>query len=144
MATGVGTLTLATGQPNGYVHTLEGSETLIPLIEPGLKQRTSNITVHPGPFDETLPQVLAQGGPFDCVLLDGNHTYEATMRYVEQIKPRLSDNGVLIVDDIRWSTGMEKAWQELITDPEFHVTIDLFRWGWIFKRPGQAKEHFVL
>ena len=144
MATGVGTLTLAKGNPAGQVHTLEGSTDLIERIEPGLKAQAGNITIHSGPFEEKLPKVLSENGPFDCVLLDGNHTYEATLRYVDLIKPHLRDEGVLIVDDIRWSEGMEKAWNELIADPDFHVTIDLFRWGLAFKRPGQAKEHFVL
>lgn len=144
MATGVGTLSLANGNPASHVHTLEGSTDLIKLIEPGLKEQARNITIHPGPFEETLPKVLQDNGPFDCALLDGNHTYEATKRYMDVIKPHLSDEGVLILDDIRWSAGMEKAWNELITHPDFHVTIDLFRWGLLFTRPTQAKEHFVL
>ena len=63
MATGVGTLTLAKGNPAGQVHTLEGSTDLIERIEPGLKEQAGNITIHPGPFEETLPKVLPRKRP---------------------------------------------------------------------------------
>lgn len=143
-ATGVGTLTLALGNPFGQVDTMEGSMGLVEVIEPLLGDKADNITIHPGHFDEILPSVLKSHPPVDLILIDGNHTAAATLRYVEQVKPHLSDDGVLIVDDIRWSQGMENAWSQIIADADFHVTIDLFRWGWVFKRPGQAKEHFVL
>ena len=96
-----------------------------------------------GPFDETLNQglKLAEFQP-DYVFIDGNHTYEATVTYFYQLLPVVPDGGIMIFDDIYWSRGMAKAWEEVCAHPEVSVSIDLFYLGICFIRRPQAKEHF--
>ncbi len=80
----------------------------------------------------------------DYVFLDGNHAYAPTIKYVRKLIPHLGKNAVIILDDIYWSREMTRAWNELITYPEFSLTIDLFDFGLLFFQRNQAKEHFVL
>ena len=48
----------------------------------------------------------------------------------------------MIFDDIYWSVGMKKAWEEIKEYPEVTVTIDLFWIGLVFFRNDRVKEHF--
>lgn len=103
-----------------------------------------NTKVVVGNIDQTLPQYLKESPKIDFVLIDANHTYEATVQYVQWLLPALSNGACLILDDIYWSPGMTKAWNELRAMPEFNATIDLYRMGWLFYKREQRKEHFIL
>ena len=48
--------------------------------------------------------------------VDANHTYEATMRYVHYLLPRMNEKGMYGFDDIHYSEEMERAWKELKND----------------------------
>jgi predicted O-methyltransferase YrrM len=81
---------------------------------------------------------------FDLIFIDGHHDGNALIAYIAQLKPFLTEESVLILDDIRWSASMYKAWEELKKDPFFHLSIDLFRCGMLAKRSHQQREHFML
>lgn len=97
-----------------------------------------------GEFNEVLPQVLQQYNQVDFAFIDGNHTYEATMNYFNQFLQKIHANSVLIFDDIYWSSGMTRAWNEIKQHEQVTVTVDLFFVGLVYFRKGQAKEHFKL
>lgn len=81
---------------------------------------------------------------FDLIYIDGNHTYEASMKYFNHLIKAVNNETFLVFDDIRWSAGMEKAWQEIIVSPEINVSIELMRMGIVIKRKEQEKQHFIL
>ncbi|MCC5943491.1 MAG: class I SAM-dependent methyltransferase [Bernardetiaceae bacterium] len=98
-----------------------------------------------GNIDETLPQFLAHHKPtLDWVFFDANHRYEPTMRYFENCLKYAHEGSVFIFDDIRWSSQMRKAWNEIKADERVMISIDLFRLGLVFFRKGQPKQHFDL
>lgn len=79
---------------------------------------------------------------FDLIFIDGHHNYEATISYFNQLLKHKHNDSVFIFDDIHWSQGMEKAWEEICQSQEVTVSIDTFQWGFVFFRKEQAKEHF--
>ncbi|TNE53060.1 MAG: methyltransferase domain-containing protein [Bacteroidetes bacterium] len=81
---------------------------------------------------------------FDLVFIDGHHDGKALLNYLERILPMTHDQSLIILDDIRWSKDMFEAWQQVIQDQRFHLSLDFFRMGVLLKRPEQAKEHFVI
>lgn len=98
-----------------------------------------------GKFNDILPYVLKDENKFDFVFIDGDHKYESTIDYVSQIKLFLSDNAVIVLDDIRWSRDMYRAWQELIQLTEFNYTVDFGRIGLLFKvNNNSPKQHFYI
>ena len=97
-----------------------------------------------GNLDNVLPALLNSMPPFDLILLDANHRYEPTIRYVQDLLNHLPPHGCLILDDIHWSREMDQAWSEIIQDPRVSVSIDVFEMGILFKRPQQTKQHFIL
>lgn len=130
---------------NAAVHTIEARADIAAIAKESFRLlQADNVILHQGLFDDILPNLLPILGKLDFVYLDGNHQFDATLRYVKMIQPFLHDESVLIVDDIRWSEGMIDAWEELCAMNDFHVSIDLLRMGILMKRAHQKKEHFIL
>jgi predicted O-methyltransferase YrrM len=142
---GLSTLPLAGGSQLGHLHTIEGNGELSDFARVKLNALGyENITFHKGEFGTALPRVLEKVPQVDLAFLDGNHTYEGTLDYFNRLQPKLQDISLVILDDIHWSEGMEKAWQQLAEKPEVTLSIDLFFMGLLFFKPGMKKQHFVL
>ncbi len=96
------------------------------------------------PFESIFENIFAEK-KFDFVYLDGNHTYEATIKYFNLLLKHTQPNSVLIFDDIYWSPGMTKAWEEIKGHSSVTLSIDLFKMGLIFfRKENKQKEEFCL
>lgn len=131
---------MAWAQLLGHVTTLEGDENIAALasklhMDIGL----SNINIVKGKFEDTLEGVLNKK-PFDLVFMDGNHRYEPTMAYFTKIIPSMTKKGIIIVDDIYWSTEMAKAWAEIKKDSRIKLTVDLYDFGICFLNDDLTKQ----
>lgn len=93
-------------------------------------------------FDQVLDEQLEKRQA-QIVYIDGNHTYEATLRYFQIIAAH-PEVELILFDDINWSHGMRCAWDEIYKDPRFHVSAELFKLGILWRRKEQRKEHFVI
>jgi predicted O-methyltransferase YrrM len=80
----------------------------------------------------------------DMAYIDGNHSYEATMRYYHWIKQKCNHNSIIVLDDIYWSDGMKKAWSEIKEDEAVTYTIDTFDLGYVFFDNIMPKQHFKI
>lgn len=140
---GVGTTFLKAGNLNARITTLEGCpETARVASELFRHLGWEDIDQRIGAFQDVLPDLSGQS--YDLIFLDGHHDGTATLQYVNQLIPMMHDDTVLILDDIRWSHQMFDAWNQLIEDNRFNVSIDLYREGILMKRSIQLKEHFTL
>lgn len=124
------------------VYTIEGCENIQAEAKIALSH-LNNIQFFLGSFEEHLEPIL-QKNDFGLVYIDGNHGYEPTLNYFEQILKVVKDDTFIVFDDINWSEGMQNAWKEICANQNIHVSLEFFRMGIVLKRPGQAKEHFVL
>lgn len=125
---------------------IEGAPELASIARNHLKEipYSAKVRILEGNFDTILPDVLSKTEIVDFAFIDGNHTYEATLNYFNQLLNKATLQTVLIFDDIYWSEGMTKAWEEIKQHPRVNVTIDLFYLGIVFFRTEQAKQHFKL
>jgi len=71
--------------------------------------------------------------------VDGNHRYESTVEYVRRLLGKAGEESVIVMDDIYWSRGMHRAWEEVISWPEVRVSIDLFHMGILLLRKDLTK-----
>lgn len=131
---------------NGHLATIEGAPEIAAVAQQhfnalGVQNKIELLT---GNFNELLPGVIQKCPTIDFAFVDGNHTYEATMSYFKQLLPKVNNNTVLVFDDIYWSKGMTKAWEEIKQHTDVTVTVDLFFIGLVYFRREQVKEHFVL
>lgn len=140
---GLGTQALALAVPKAPITTLEGCPQTALAARHYLKEY-KNVSVIMGEFSQTISLWKPQPNGFKLVYFDGNHSEEATLSYVEMLLPQADEQTVWIFDDIHWSAQMSRAWQHIAALENVSVSIDLFRWGVVFFRPTQTKEHFVL
>jgi predicted O-methyltransferase YrrM len=128
----------------GRLLTLEGSPEISRLaMETLAGLGFENTTVVTGPFHETFRGVLETAGPVDFFFNDGHHDHDAFISYFNEILPYLSDDAVIVFDDISWSPGMRLAWTAIEEDERVAVSVDLHAIGIavISRAPGK-REHF--
>jgi predicted O-methyltransferase YrrM len=142
---GISASYLGAGAPAARVVTLEGCPNISAIARKVFQQAGLNhIELITGPFNEQLPWLLQKGFRPDLVYIDGHHTFEGLLENYFSIREHISPSGVVIIDDIRWSGGMWKAWKEVVSAPEVRLSVDLGKMGLLFFDPGLSKENIVL
>ena len=144
LGTCLGTVSLVLAEADtDRIWTVEGDPALVEYARKSWIQG-SGLHLVEGRFEKVLKGVLEKMGSVDLVFLDGDHRGDAVLRNLDTIFPYLSDEALLIVDDIHWSPDMQRAWNAIRNDERFTITLDMFRFGIIFRRPSQAHQDFVL
>jgi predicted O-methyltransferase YrrM len=88
-----------------------------------------NINYVTGLFSDTLKEVLDTNKKWDFVFIDGHHQYKPTLDYFDIVYPYCNKNAIIVFDDITWSIGMRKAWENLKKDTRFLYCVDLHKVG---------------
>jgi predicted O-methyltransferase YrrM len=143
---GLNTLYLAKSSNKPNVYSIEGSKALHEYAQQLIqKNNQENVSLLQGNFDEQFPLLLNTLKRIDFLLIDGNHTYEATMRYFLQALPYVNENTLIVFDDIYWSEGMLKAWEEIKQHAKVSVSLDFYYCGMVFFKTGFAESlHFKI
>jgi len=138
---GLNTLYLSKSNPSGKVISIEGSKSLTDFSrELARKHKISNIQFVNGKFDDVLPGILSTvKNPF-LLYVDGNHSYNATVNYFNMALQKKENDAVIILDDIYWSSGMTKAWEEIKKNDAVTLSIDAFYFGLVFFRTEQKEK----
>ena len=160
---GITTAYLASPDSRNKVVTMEGSEAVLRVAQGVWKMlKLENIEWIQGNIDDTLyniysvqsSDVRVQNSEFRCqsseamneridlAYVDANHTYDATMRYADFLLNRLTEKGILVLDDIHYSEQMERAWRELKADPRVTTSMDLYHVGLLFVDTHYLKRHY--
>ncbi|MBL7743393.1 MAG: class I SAM-dependent methyltransferase [Chitinophagaceae bacterium] len=143
---GITTSYLSLAKPDAKLITMEGAGAVAAAARKNFSQlRLTNITLTEGNFDETLQPVLDSLSSVDFCFIDGNHRQEPTERYFRQLLPKLSNDSIVIFDDIHWSHEMEQAWESIQRHEAVRCTVDLFFIGIVFFRQEfKEKRHFKI
>lgn len=123
----------------GRLLTLEGSpETARIATETLDGLGLTNCEVIVGSFHETLEDALLRASKIDYFFNDGHHDRDAVLKYFEQAKPHLTDDAVVVFDDISWSAGMREAWETIERDPLVALSVDLHDMGIVVLGPRKG------
>jgi len=142
---GLGTLYLSLGHPDAGVITVEGNRMLATLAEGIFRlQGMSHITVMQCTFDDALHRLSTMNFSRALIFVDGDHTYDATLRYFNHLIDRAGDDCLMIFHDIHWSEGMHRAWKQIRSDRRIRNTYDLYSMGIAVKTETGDKKDFVL
>ena len=142
---GLSALYMAKAAGNANIITIEGCPNTFAFAKQLIASNgVKNIELINTSFDAAFETTL-KNKTIDVAYIDGNHTYEATITYFNQLLERTHENSVLIFDDIYWTDGMTKAWEEIKANPAVTISIDLYKVGLIFfRKENKQKEHFCL
>lgn len=143
---GITTSYISQGYRDGQVVTIEGCPNVSKIAQETFDFiRCKNIIRQVGNFDDVLPAILKTHSHPDMIFIDGNHNYEATIKYFNLFLKHTQDDAIFIFDDIHWSEGMEKAWREIKQHPKVKISIDIYEMGFIFLRnENHEASHFTI
>jgi predicted O-methyltransferase YrrM len=143
---GLGTSYLAFANTDAQVISIEGSQEIAAQAGKHFTQLgLQNITQIVGNFDTILQKTIQENAAFDFVFVDGNHQYAPTVNYFNMLIEKVAAEAIIVFDDIHWSEGMKKAWQEIVADSRVKLSIDVFQFGIIFiSKNFKEKQHFVI
>ncbi len=141
---GIGALYLASAARSARLISLEGDPECARMARVNLDiLKLNNAEVISGPFEKTLPNALGRLQRVDFVFFDGNHRPDPTLACFETCLSHAHDKTVFVFDDIYWSPGMQKAWQQIQQHPRVTLTVDLFDLSLAFINPDfKEKQHF--
>jgi len=126
------------------IDTIEGAYPIADLAEKYFTENGfTNICLHRGNFDQKLDEVITNK-KYDLIFIDGNHRGNKTLDYFQKLSKHINEQGVIILDDIRWSESMLEAWQNIKMHPDVTISIDLFRIGMVFFDKRFTKEEFAI
>jgi predicted O-methyltransferase YrrM len=139
---GVGTTYLALGAPKSNITTVEACPNTRAVALTNFAA-LDNINSQLSTFNDYLDQ-LPKEKQFDLIFIDGHHDGHALLNYLQRLQRHSHNETIFILDDIRWSDPMKSAWNAIVADSRFHLTMDLFRVGIAVRHEMQEKEHFVV
>ena len=123
---------------------MENSEALTIAKKNLLKLNIHNVVLLSGNANELLPELISGIPELDFIIIDGNRPVAAFLNYFNCCLPKMSKHSMMIFEDIYRSSEMKSAWEEIKSNPEVSVTIDLFWIGLVFVRRAQRKEDFFI
>ncbi len=143
---GISSLYLHLADTRATLHTVEGNPAVAALARTTFERSPVSERLHPyrALFQEWLEEHLPGLPAQDLVFIDGDHRYQPTLDYVRQLLPKLTETSVVVVADIHWSPGMERAWNELRAWPEVTASVDTYHFGFLFFRPELNGEQLSL
>jgi predicted O-methyltransferase YrrM len=143
---GITTAYLSKANSSSTITTIEGSEAIANIAQQNFqKLNLLNSKSLIGNFDDLLPSAIRQLSIIDLAYIDGNHRLEPTINYFEQFLSNITNDSILIFDDIHWSKEMEEAWGIIKAHPSVKCTIDIFFLGFVFFRQEfKMKQDFVV
>ena len=139
---GVGSTYFALGSTESKITTVEACENTRSVALDNIGNFES-IESKLGTFDYFLTELPLEK-QFDLIFIDGHHDGDALVRYLDQLQKHSHDETLFVLDDIRWSDSMKSAWDGIVNDSRFHLSMDLFRVGIVSRRSGMEKEGFVV
>lgn len=82
--------------------------------------------------------------PFCLFFINKKHLNNGLKAFLESAFDSFSPKSLLILEGVHNSKENETLWTEIKNLNQVSVTVDLFFWGIVFLRKGQAKEHFKI
>ena len=126
------------------VYSIEGSSELAEKARQLIfKPENVESFIRQGNVKEIFRKVLGDANP-DIVFLDADHRSETIQFYLNELKYHTGVVKAIVIHDIYWSADMKSAWQKVVNDPDYPLTVDCFHAGIIFPNRNMEKQHFIL
>ena len=139
---GINALYLSRGIHVKKVVSIEGSDIIHQLAKQTVSS-SPNVLLVRGDLYEVFEPALVQHQP-EMVFLDADHRKSALGFCLDKINRHLPNCKCIVIHDIYWSQEMNKAWNEIVQNENYSLTIDIFQAGIIFPNQQMEKQHFTL
>ncbi len=141
---GIGTFYLHAGNKNAHVFSIEGNiEVQQFAIQFFNSLNKKNIKFINKIFDDSLEPLLSGLKGKTVLFIDGNHKFEATLKYFELCMKHCVEGSVIIIDDINWSREMKHAWEKIKIYPGVGTSVDMFYLGYVEKGEANIGSYYI-
>ena len=131
---GVTTAYLAMPDSRNRVLTFEGCASVAEVAEENWRKlNVKNIQCVVGAIDAAV--LSSELSCVDVAFVDANHTYAGAREYFNVLASMVHEKSVIVMDDIHYSSEMERAWKEICEDERVTSTMDLYQMGLVFFDP---------
>lgn len=142
---GINTCYLARAAADGKVITFEGHGKLAKIARQTFDHLgCKNIELVNRNIDDSLPQVAAGLAKIDFAFIDANHRSDALLHYFEIFLPKIHEDSIVVVDDIRWNPDMFSGWKKICGHAEISHIFDFGDFGVLFFKENIPTQHFIL
>lgn len=144
---GLSCLTMQAAAPTARIYSIEANASIAKLAKKNIKESKCFPTpeIISGTFEATLPSLVKEKATFDLVFIDGDHTYQATLKNLQEILPALNNDSLVLIHDIYWSDDMMSAWEACKALEPVRMSLDFFDLGiLIFKKEILIKQHITI
>lgn len=142
---GITTLYMASSSSQITCITFEGCPQTAAIARQNFeKAGKQNIRIIEGNIGGMLTKTLSSAPLQDLIFMDANHSYEATLEYFNQCLNFCHDKSIIVLDDIYWSDGMARAWNEIKENQRITSTVDIYYMGFVFLNPDLNKQHYKI
>jgi precorrin-6B methylase 2 len=139
---GLSALAMALAAPDRRVVTVEGCPALAAIASENLKRYGAyNAEVLNMEFSAALDKLEKENIKIVFAFIDGNHKGAALMEYVSGIM-KMGDEVIITSDDIHHSKDMFHAWRTIISSDSAATTMEIFRFGIIFRLHSLTPAHY--
>ena len=140
---GINTLYLASSNAENVI-TIEGSKIIsLHAAKHFKKLKAEKIRLVNGTLQDVLEQEIVRYKP-DFYFLDADHKSSSVAFCIDLILKHTPNTKCIVIHDIYWSKDMKELWADLVEDPRFVLSIDVFQAGILFPKLEMPKQHFVL
>lgn len=142
---GITTMYLSGVNRQNKVLTFEGCKERAAIAQRLFNEnQLNNINLITGNIDDTLSENLSGEDLPDFYFIDANHQYASLMKYFEICLNYSTEKTIIVIDDIYWSEGMQKAWKEITANPAVTASIDMFHLGIVFLKKDLQKKNYKI
>lgn len=141
---GLNALYLSNAATVKKVITIEGSPIISEITRRIFsKHSNSKVELTEGSIYDVFVPSIVKHKP-EIIFLDADHRSSAIAFYLKEIITHIPEIKCIIIHDIYWSQDMLEKWNEIVENPRFSLTIDIFQAGLIFPNHEMPKQHFKL
>lgn len=126
------------------VITIEGSSDIAEVARQHLKKfEAKKTTIIEGDVKDVFEKTILEHNP-DLIFLDADHRSKTIDFYMNALRKMSKPPQCILIHDIYWSKDMNVAWNSIISDDKYNLTIDLFEVGLVFPDLPMEKQHFKI
>ena len=131
---GISTAYIKSSKREAALTTVEAAKSLSDLAQSNFKMLGYSADFKTMTFDRYIEEYRRHVTNCDFFYLDGDHSYEGTMRYFKTFWEQGPDEMIFVLDDINWSQSMRRAWEEIKLYAKCY-SLDFYKMGIVIKRP---------
>lgn len=131
---GLSTAYMRSAKLKAQLTTIEAAGPLSTIAQKNFERLGYSADFETMTFDDFLLQRRNKIETCDFFYLDGDHSYEGTLKYFKAFWEEGPDEMLFVLDDINWSSDMRRAWDEIKAYAPCY-TLDFYKMGLVIKRP---------